>query len=152
MFFLTRSPIESHEMADLSAGAWVVFEGRVRKENEGREVARLEYEAFDELALKEGLAILEDAMRRFPILKATCVHRLGLLGIGDVAIRVDVLAAHREEAFSACKWIVDEVKGRVPIWKKEHYVEGGAGWIGADEQSSTPQELTPPRSRGGSTL
>ena len=132
MFSLTREAIDSKEMAAPSAGAWVVFEGRVRNENEGRAVARLEYEAFDELAMKEGSAILENAMR-FPILRAECVHRLGTLQIGDVAIRVDVLAGHRDEAFAACKWIVDEVKSRVPIWKKEHYVEGGAGWVGVDE-------------------
>ncbi len=112
-----------------STGAVVTFVGQVRGTNDGKSVASLEYEAFDELALSEGESILDEAMIRFPILDAVCTHRVGRLRLGEVAIRVEVATAHREEAFEACRWIVDEVKSRVPIWKKEHYLDGGGEWL-----------------------
>jgi len=114
-----------------AAGAMSTFVGYVRDHNEGRAVRRLEYEAYPELAQSEGERILAEAGARFPILGAACVHRTGSLAIGDIAIRVDVAGAHRAEAIRACEWIVEEVKRRVPIWKKEHYVEGDSGWINA---------------------
>jgi adenylyltransferase/sulfurtransferase len=95
-------------------------------------VVSLEYEAFGEMALIEGNRIVEEATRRFPINDAACEHRLGHLGIGEVAIRVEVLGGHRKEAFEACSWIVDEVKARVPIWKKEHYLDGTSEWLAAE--------------------
>jgi len=119
------------------AGGYVVFEGCVRNRNQGREVRSLEYEAFGEMAVKTGNEVLEEACRQFPILEVRCVHRTGHLRVGDIAIRVEVAAAHRNAAFEACGWIVDEVKRRVPIWKKEHYVEGDSGWIGIDVASKS---------------
>jgi adenylyltransferase/sulfurtransferase len=130
MFRLTAEPITGPLLeADQAAGAVVVFEGRVRNSNEGREVQRLEYEAFSDLAAQEGERILSGASQRFPIRQAACVHRVGMLELGEVAIRVEVAAAHRAKAFEACSWIVDEAKRRVPIWKKEHYVDGESEWI-----------------------
>lgn len=130
-FSLTAEPIESQMSSPRrDAGGYVVFEGRVRDHNEGRAVQRLEYESFGELAQSEGAAILEEAARKFEILDADCVHRTGLLEIGDVAIRLEVASAHRKAAFEASQWIVDEIKVRVPIWKKEHYANGDSGWIG----------------------
>jgi len=131
-FRISSSPIErSVADADRSTGAVVVFDGIVRNNNEGREVASLEYEAMESLAFKEGNRILDEACQKFPIIEAECVHRIGHLMIGDIAIRVVVSAGHRKEAFGACAFIVDEVKSRVPIWKKEHYVDGSTDWIGA---------------------
>jgi len=130
MFRLTTEPISGPLLSpDEASGAVVVFEGRVRNVNEGRDVVRLEYEAFPELAEKEGSRILELAMSNFPIMAAACVHRTGLLEIGEVAIRVEVAAGHRREAFEACEFIVNEAKRSVPIWKKEHYAEGASEWI-----------------------
>jgi len=120
------------EVEDLGAGGFVSFEGWVRDENEGREVTRLEYEAFEELALKEGERILAEAARRFPIKHALCIHRVGALGLGDLAVWVGVSSAHRAEAFSACRFVIDEVKHRVPIWKKEHYRGGDSGWVNCE--------------------
>ena len=91
----------------------------------------MEYEAYQALAEKEGSRILAEALEQFDILSARCVHRVGALAVGEVAIRVEVLAAHRKAAFEACEFIVDEVKERVPIWKREHYSDGQSEWINA---------------------
>jgi molybdopterin/thiamine biosynthesis adenylyltransferase/molybdopterin synthase catalytic subunit/rhodanese-related sulfurtransferase len=126
------------------AGGFCSFEGWVRNSNEGRDVDGLSYEAYDELALVEGERIIDEAMQRFGIVDARCVHRTGDLGIGDMAVWVGASAAHRDEAFRACRYIIDEIKHRLPIWKKEHYVTGETSWVacthtshahGADEQS-----------------
>jgi len=129
-FSIRAEPIvASAEDASPAAGALVVFEGRVRNHNEGKLVRSLEYEAFEELAVPIGSEILEQACRRFEIESAICVHRVGALAIGEVAIRVEVQAAHRQAAFEACAWIVDEVKSRAPIWKKEFYEGGESVWV-----------------------
>jgi molybdopterin synthase catalytic subunit len=126
------------ELLDRGAGGYSSFEGWVRDFNEGREVTRLEYEAFEELALKEGERILAEASRRFPIKHAACVHRLGSLELSDLAVWVGVSAAHRGEAFDACRFIIDEVKHRVPIWKKEHYRGGDSGWVNCERCAAAP--------------
>ena len=94
--------------------------------------ALLEYEAFEELGLKEGERIVEEAIRRFGVQKAACVHRVGDLAIGELAVWVGVSSGHRGEAFAACRYIIDEVKHRVPIWKKEHYLDGDSGWVNCE--------------------
>lgn len=111
------------------AGAVVAFWGRVRNRNEGRQVTGLEYSAYEALALKEGRRILAEAVPRFGLEAVRAVHRLGSLGIGDAAVVVEVASGHRGEAFDACRWIIDEIKHRVPIWKCEHYVEGDREWV-----------------------
>ncbi len=115
-----------------TAGGFVAFEGWVRNHNEGQAVLKLEYEAFAALAEKEGQVIIEEALNKFAITGATCVHRVGLLEIGDMAVWVGVAAAHRGTAFDACRYIIDEVKQRVPIWKKEHYANGDSGWVNCE--------------------
>src|SRR5690242_10785458 len=110
-------------------GAVVTFEGRVRDYNEGRAVRGLAYEAYAELAKAEGARILEEARSRFEITQAVCVHRTGELALGELAVWVGVSAAHRDAAFAACRYIIDEVKSRVPIWKHERYVGGDAEWL-----------------------
>jgi molybdopterin synthase catalytic subunit len=133
IFQLTVSPLEEMDlvgsMADPSTGACVTFEGWVRNWNEGREVTSLEYEAYGPLAVNEGYAILEEARERFEILKVRCVHRIGHLQVGEMAVWVAVTAGHRDAAFDACRYVIDEIKGRVPIWKKEHYVDGESQWV-----------------------
>jgi adenylyltransferase/sulfurtransferase len=119
-------------LTDPASGGYVSFEGWVRDHNEGRRVERLEYEAFEALAVKEGERIVADAVARFGVSRAACVHRVGALGIGDLAVWVGVSSAHRGEAFAACRYIIDEVKHRVPIWKKEHYTDGDSGWVNCE--------------------
>ena len=109
-FRLSSEPIVGPLLdPDTSAGGIVVFEGRVRSSNEGKPVLSLEYEAYGALAEKEGARVVEEALARLPLTAAACVHRTGHLQLGDVAIRVEVAAAHRREAFEACEWIVDEI-------------------------------------------
>ncbi len=139
-FEFSTTPINSAALqATLNhptAGGFVAFEGWVRNHNEGQPVLRLEYEAFAELALKEGQQIIDEALQRFAITSAACVHRVGLLEIGDMAVWVGVAAAHRGAAFDACRYIIDEVKQRVPIWKKEHYASGDSGWVNCELPSN----------------
>ena len=111
------------------AGACVCFEGWVRNHNEGEAVTALEYESHAPTAIKEGQRILAEAVQRFEIVTARCVHRVGKLDIGDCAVWVGVSAEHRGAAFDACRYIIDETKQRVPIWKKEHYTSGVSGWV-----------------------
>lgn len=120
------------QLADESCGALVTFEGRVRNHNDGRGVLRLEYEGYEALAVKEGGRIMEEALQRFDIVRALCVHRLGALELGDLAVWVGIGAHHRGTAFEACRYIIDEVKDRVPIWKKEFYAEGDSGWVNCE--------------------
>jgi molybdopterin synthase catalytic subunit len=120
------------QLTDPASGGYCAFEGWVRNNNEGHAVTRLEYEAFVELAIKEGERIVNEAVTRFGVKRALCVHRVGSLAIGDVAVWVGVSSGHRDEAFKACRYIIDEVKHRVPIWKKEHYVSGDSGWVNCE--------------------
>jgi molybdopterin synthase catalytic subunit len=101
----------------------------VREQHAGRAVLRLDYQAYDALALKEGECILDEVRARFEIVDARCEHRVGTLELGDVAVWIGVSAAHRDAAFAACRYLIDEIKRRVPIWKREHYADGDSGWI-----------------------
>ena len=117
------------------AGAYASFEGWVRNHNDGRAALGLRYEAYIALAEAEGAKIVDEALERFAIADAACVHRVGALDVGDLAVWVGISAAHRDAAFAACRWIIDEVKSRVPIWKQERYREGDAGWLHPDAVS-----------------
>ena len=125
-------------LADATCGGYASFEGWVRNHNEGLPVTRLEYEAFVELAVREGERIIDEARAKFGVEDAACVHRVGDLAIGDLAVWVGVSARHRDEAFRACRYIIDEVKHRVPIWKKEHYVNGDSGWVNCERCATAP--------------
>ena len=117
-------------LLDTRAGGYCAFEGWVRDNHEGRAVEALTYEAYAALAEAEGERILAEAVARFAILDCACVHRTGRLALGELAVWVGVAAGHRDGAFSACRWIIDEVKARVPIWKHERYADAGdAAWL-----------------------
>jgi len=132
-FALSATPFDvatqRAELLDARVGAYASFEGWVRDHNEGRAVDGLLYEAHVALAEAEGHRILEEARARFDIIDAACVHRVGTLAIGELAVWVGATAAHRDAAFAACRWVIDEVKQRVPIWKHERYAGGDAGWL-----------------------
>jgi molybdopterin synthase catalytic subunit len=117
------------ELLDARVGAYASFEGWVRNHNAERNVEGLRYEAYVAMAESEGERVIDDALAKFDILDARCVHRIGDLAIGELAVWVGVTAAHRDAAFAACRFIIDEVKSRVPIWKHERYAEGDAGWL-----------------------
>jgi adenylyltransferase/sulfurtransferase len=124
--------VERQRVVDPACGGYASFEGWVRDHNEGQQVRRLEYEAFELLATREGERILAEAVQRFGVEHAACVHRVGDLQLGAMAVWVGVSARHRQEAFLACRYIIDEVKHRLPIWKKEHYVNGDSGWVNCE--------------------
>ena len=133
LFTLSESPLDpalcAAALRSPHAGAYVSFEGSVRDMDAGRTVVALEYEAYPALSLREGERILREALTM--VIDARCVHRVGRLAVGDIAVWIGVIAGHRDEAFRTCRFIIDEVKRRVPIWKKEHYEDGSSEWVGA---------------------
>lgn len=146
MYRLTDEPIDQQELlsavADPAVGAVVTFIGLTRNHNDGRKVVSLSYEAYIGMAEKEMAKLGEEARRLWKVSKIAMIHRLGEVAIGEASVSIAVSAAHRAEAFEACQYLIDELKKRVPIWKKETFV-GGEVWIGS--QSGTPlSELKAP--------
>ncbi|MEM9237416.1 MAG: molybdenum cofactor biosynthesis protein MoaE [Verrucomicrobiota bacterium] len=133
---MTSTPLDPAALRasvqDPAAGGFCAFEGWVRNHHQGRAVDHLEYEAYAPLAEKEGRRILDEAKEKFDITLATCAHRTGPLAISELAVVVCVSAHHRDAAFEACRYIIDEVKARVPIWKKEYFADGSSGWVRCD--------------------
>jgi molybdopterin converting factor subunit 1 len=129
------------EVASRAAGAVVTFVGATREENAGRRVLRLEYDAYEPMALREMRKIAVEAGRRFHIVRIAMRHRVGLVELGQVSVAIAVSAAHRAQAFEACRFAIDRVKEVAPIWKKEHF-EGGEVWVGC--QTSHPSHLSGP--------
>jgi molybdopterin synthase catalytic subunit len=137
-----RDPVDIEALegavADPSAGATVTFAGTTRNGNAGRQVLKLEYEAYEPMALSEMRKLALEAGERFKIVRIAMQHRIGTVAIGETSVAIAVSAAHRAEAFEACRFAIDRLKEVVPVWKKE-YFEGGEVWIGC--QTSHPPEL-----------
>lgn len=139
MFCVTQEPLNLQALVDYvtdpEAGAIVTFIGTTRNHNEGRRVISLDYEAYPEMAEKELKRLGEEAKRRWSIQRMAIVHRVGRVEITEPSVVIAVAAAHRDDAFQACRFAIEEIKKSVPIWKKEVY-EGGQVWIGT--QSGQP--------------
>jgi molybdopterin synthase catalytic subunit len=139
MFRVTDKPINLQELVDFvtdpEAGAVATFIGTTRNNNEGRKVIALDYEAYPEMAEKQLARLGEEASKKWPICRMAIVHRLGPVQITEPSVIIAVSAGHREAAFAACRFAIEEIKKTVPIWKKEVY-EGGEIWIGT--QSGEP--------------
>jgi len=129
---LVRGPLDPAAMtaaaAHPSCGAIASFLGTTRDHHEGKAVVRLEYEAYDRMALAELERIEREAAARFAVRSCAIAHRLGVVPPAEASVVVVVAAAHRGPAFDACRWAMDELKGTVPIWKKESYADGDAAW------------------------
>jgi len=127
---LVDHPIDVASLLETSPedGAACLFIGVVRNENAGRQVERLEYEAYGEMAVPLMKEIAAETKRRFPVTEVRLVHRVGRLAIGETSVAVAVASPHRAEAFEACRFAIDELKATVPIWKKEYYADGTA-WL-----------------------
>lgn len=132
MSFLTSQPIDPVRLADSIAapafGASVTFTGLVRDHHAGRRVASLGYSAYVPMAERVCQELVGEAERRWRV-QVAMQHRLGDLAIGDTAVVIVVAAAHRGVAFDACRWLIDELKRRVPIWKRETYADGSTAWV-----------------------
>jgi molybdopterin synthase catalytic subunit len=130
---LVRAPLDLAALHATSPrdGALSLFVGVVRNENGGRPVRYLEYEAYEEMAIPLMRQIAEEAHARWPVTEVRLVHRLGRLEIGEASVAVAVASPHRAEAFAACRFAIDALKARVPIWKKEYYTDGSAWLEGA---------------------
>lgn len=132
-FSLTKEEIVpanlSRQLVNYTAGALVTFEGWVRNHNAGCQVTGLEYHIYESLALKEGQRILAEARERFDLCGAVACHRWGYLALGEVAVWVGTTAIHRGSAFVATRFIINQIKNRLPIWKKEFYVDQPAQWV-----------------------
>ncbi len=114
-------------------GAVLLFLGTVRNHNQGRAVQQLHYEAYPEMAHAELARIVDEAVARFGTDRIAAVHRTGTLDIGDVSVAVAVSSPHRAAAFEAARWVMEELKARLPIWKREGYVQGGEEWVAGQE-------------------
>ncbi len=110
-------------------GAVAFFAGVVRDENEGRPVSGMEYEGYDEMARDELAGIVAEAAGRAGTQRIAAVHRLGRLAVGEVSVAIAVSAPHRAEAFAAARYIIEEIKKRLPVWKREHYLDREAKWL-----------------------
>lgn len=131
---LTSEPLDEGAVrgavADPAAGAIVTFVGAARDRHEGKAVVRLEYEAFEEMALRQLEKIRAEAIEKFDVVDVAVHHRTGRTEIGEASVAIAVSAAHRGPAFEACRYVIDTLKESAPIWKKEYYADGSA-WIGA---------------------
>jgi molybdopterin synthase catalytic subunit len=141
MFRVVRTALDMQELVryvtDPSAGAIATFIGTTRNNNEGRKVIALDYDAYPEMAEKELKRIGDDAKKKWSIERMGIVHRIGPVQITEASVMIAVSAAHRDDAFQACRFAIEEIKKTVPIWKKEVF-EGGEVWIG----SQTGQPLS----------
>ncbi len=120
-------------------GAAVIFEGVVRDNTRGRRTLYLNYEAYEEMALKQMDGLIAQALQQFPIRAVVIVHRLGRLEIGETSVLIAVASAHRAAAFDACRWIIDTLKRTVPIWKREHFEDGAVWADGEPFRSGIPK-------------
>lgn len=130
---ITHDPIDvSRLLADVASeqcGALSVFVGTVRDTNDGRAVTGIEYTAYEPMAVREMDAILAEAARAHDIDRLLLVHRLGVLALGDASVAIVAAHAHRSPAMDATRFVIEELKRRVPIWKREHYADGTREWV-----------------------
>jgi molybdopterin synthase catalytic subunit len=144
---IVREVIDTQQVVDAlkrgEDGAALTFEGVVRNQTRGRKTLYLDYEAYEEMALKQMESLADQALQQFQIRDVAIVHRLGRLEIGETSVLIAVASAHRAAAFDACRWLIDTLKRTVPIWKKEHF-EDGAVWADGEP---FPAEI--PRANSG---
>ena len=137
MVSLTNGPIDHYGLTEqvrqAHSGAVVTFLGTVRDLTDGRVTTALDYEAHPALAEKALAEIEAEARRRWPVGELALVHRLGRLEVGDVSVAIAVSCPHRAEAFEACRYVIERLKERVPIWKKENWADGSGEWVHPEE-------------------
>jgi len=141
-FSITDEKIDGHALLEevrcASAGAVVTFEGRVREENDDRSVESLSYEIYPELARTTAEEMMDEVKSEEDVERVAIATRTGSLQVGEASIWIAVSAAHRKEAFRTCEWLIDEIKQRLPVWKKEVYENGEETWINQPETGREP--------------
>jgi molybdopterin synthase catalytic subunit/molybdopterin converting factor small subunit len=141
---LTDEPIDSSSLLDRvrsrNAGAVCLFLGTVRERTGDLVTTELEYEAFPEMALSKLQALAAQARRQWPIERLAIVHRVGVLGLGEIAVVIAVGTPHRAEGFAACQWLMDSIKADVPIWKKERWADGREEWVHPGLDADAPPD------------
>ena len=144
MVRLTKDEIDFHRLTEdvrsNASGAVVLFLGTVREMTAGRQTLALDYDAYPEMAEKTLRELEVAARERWPVDRLAIVHRLGHLELGDVSVAVAVSCPHRDQAFEAARFLIDELKVKVPIWKKENWGDGTTEWVhpGVDADSPVP--------------
>ncbi len=137
---LVERPIDPadliEEVSRSSNGATVLFIGTVRNVNEGRRVSGIEYSAYQSMAECEMAEIVSEASQRFGTRDIVLEHRVGLLGLGEASVAIAVAHPHRGLAYEASRFVIEQLKQRVPIWKLEHYLDGAREWVGAASSNS----------------
>lgn len=126
------------EVANVTNGATLLFVGTVRETNDGRDVSGMDYTAYRGMAERELSDIVNEASQRFGTTDIVVEHRLGTLGLGEASVAIAVAHSHRGRAYDANRYIIEELKQRVPIWKLEHYVDGTREWVAADGSKRAP--------------
>jgi molybdopterin synthase catalytic subunit len=133
MIEITAGPIDAAALTERvrspRAGAVCTFLGTVRELTGARRTTSLDYEAYPDMALKKLAELEAQARRRWPIIEAALVHRVGHLDLGEISVVVAVSCPHRQQAFEACQWLIDTLKEVVPIWKKETWADGSEEWV-----------------------
>lgn len=142
---LTRAPIDAgallREIGDPGHGAVLLFLGVVRDLNDGRAVSGIEYSAYESMAASEIQAIADEAAARYAAADVLIVHRLGALALQEASVAILVAHGHRDEAYLLSRWTIEELKRRVPIWKREQYADGTREWV--DPANQARDEVTP---------
>ena len=139
---LVREPIDTLAIERAikagADGAVCTFDGIVRDNTRGRRTLHLDYEAYEEMALKQMHLLRSEAIEHSGVRDVAIVHRLGRIAIGETSVFIAVASAHRGAAFDACRWVIDTLKKTVPIWKKEHYLSGDSGWVNCERCAAAP--------------
>ncbi|NOZ40546.1 MAG: molybdenum cofactor biosynthesis protein MoaE [Planctomycetes bacterium] len=130
---LTQQPLDTAPLLSSAqspqAGAVVLFLGVTRQQTDGRETIELHYDAYEKMAIKELTALETEARQRWQLVECTIVHRLGCVPLGEASVAIVTASPHRHAAFAAGEWLIDTLKERVPIWKKEHWADGTTEWV-----------------------
>ncbi len=130
--YLTSSPIVLSEFlkdpSHYRAGASVLFLGRVRENSHGKKVLTLEYEAYEPMAEDMLKGLVETCFQKGSLLEVRLLHRLGKVGLGEIAVAIEILSEHRSDAYSASRFLIEEIKRNVPIWKREYFEDGSYAW------------------------
>ena len=142
---LTNDAIDYGELTEAvrsdRAGAVLLFLGTVREMTDGRRTVALDYECYPAMATSQIEQIVKESRGRWPLIRVAVEHRLGHLGLGEISIAVAVSSPHRDDAFKAGRYLIDELKQRVPIWKKENWSDGTTEWVHPGTDSLAPGEM-----------